>query len=91
MFVPTMPPSSRESEADSGLGRLDLILTNTTDYSPGILVIGAEHTVEPQTPPSGSSKEAPYGSWLSPVSSDLVVQPVSTVVEPPRTDPVTGE
>ncbi|XP_050728016.1 uncharacterized protein LOC127004403 isoform X2 [Eriocheir sinensis] len=86
MFIPTRPP-----ETDSGLGRFDLILTNVTEYSPGILVIGAEHTVtEPQTPPSGSSKEAPYGSWMSPVSSDLVVQPVSIVVEPPRTDPVTG-
>ncbi|KAK8386695.1 hypothetical protein O3P69_017866 [Scylla paramamosain] len=91
VFIPTLSPLEKDSEGDSGLGRLDLSISNTTEHSLGILIIGAGNTVrKSQVSPSRSSTEAPYGSWPSPITSNLVTEPISAVVEPPRIDPITG-
>ncbi|XP_045103498.1 acylamino-acid-releasing enzyme-like isoform X2 [Portunus trituberculatus] len=89
VFIPTLPPLEDDSKGDPGLGRLDLTISNTTEHSPGILIGGNTVRIS-QVSPSRTSTEAPYGSWPSPVTSNLVTEPISAVVEPPRIDPITG-
>ncbi|KAG7159871.1 Dipeptidyl aminopeptidase BIII-like [Homarus americanus] len=87
MFIPTLPPIERVDPV-IGLGRYDLKIHSTTEDSPGILTIGTESPWEDEE--FKSSQEAAYGTWRSPITSDVVVTPTNVIAEPPQVDPVTG-
>ncbi|XP_045584162.2 uncharacterized protein [Procambarus clarkii] len=93
IFIPTLPTPEGSQVEDKGSGRFDLDVQFVTEEdSPGVLTIGTESPwgVEGADETSGSSQEAPYGTWKSPISGTVAVSPRNVVVEPPQVDPVTG-
>ncbi|KAK7074700.1 hypothetical protein SK128_025777 [Halocaridina rubra] len=90
-FIPTIPTASSSGD-EKGSGRYELKVSSTTEETPGILTIGAGSLWETSEPPrnTGSSTEAPYGTWKSPVSSQMATQGINLIEEPPKVDPVTG-
>ncbi|XP_071534120.1 uncharacterized protein [Panulirus ornatus] len=91
IFIPTIP-SVDNPEAQTGLGRYDLDFHSVVEYSPGILTIGTESPWKNEGLDyhNKSSHEAPYGTWRSPITSDVVMKPTNIIVEPPKVDAISG-
>ncbi|XP_066988973.1 LOW QUALITY PROTEIN: uncharacterized protein [Macrobrachium rosenbergii] len=88
IFIPTLP-TVRDQE-EKGAVRHNLPV-GVSEEAPGILTIGTESPWEKnKSSGDASTMEAPYGSWKSPVSSDIVTRETYTIVEPPKVDPITG-
>lgn len=95
-FIPTLPTVG-DLEEEKGSVRFDLKVSGleeeeVEEVPTGILTIGTESPWEANGAfgNTDSAMEAPYGSWKSPIGSQMVTQGTNEIVEPPKLDPVTG-
>ena len=93
-FVPTIPteastastisttaPSTETTAASTDAA--DTTADTRTADSPGLEDLTTSSTMP--------KKQAPFGSWPSPITSEIVFKDINKIIEPPRVDSVTGK